>query len=150
VKYGNPAKQGFTVTELLLAVLATAIMALAVGSVLVYIWKGWIRHAASVEMQRDATLAMRIISREVRRTDIDNIAAGATLTCVNTNGTFVFAASGRNLTLKQDNGTAWPLVRGGLSSFQTSKNADESVTVRMDLGIVGDSSTIEMNVFTRN
>ena len=66
-------KQGFTIVELLVAMVAFSIMILAVGLMLIYGWLGWRKNTHSVNMQRDAVLAMEQIAREVRNSNIAEI-----------------------------------------------------------------------------
>lgn len=69
--------KGFTIVELMMAMLAMAILSLAVGSMLVYGWMGWRRNTESVGMQRDAVLAMNVVAREIRNSNISEISADA-------------------------------------------------------------------------
>lgn len=70
------AKLGFTLVELMMASLAFSMLALAVGSMLVFGWQGWKRSNDVVGMQRDATLAMMMISKEIRNATYDQIIDG--------------------------------------------------------------------------
>ena len=151
MKRSRKTSRGFSIVELLMGMLASSILALAIGSVMVYVWTGWVRNSASVEMQRDSTLAMRTIAREIRRTPVQNIDDGVSLTCLNTNGTFVFTESGRNL-IRQQGGSSIILARGILipGSFDSKVNPDESVTVNMTLNTGADISKNTMTVYTRN
>lgn len=145
-------KAGFSLIELMMAMLATSILVLAVGSMLVYGWMGWKRNNDSVAMQRDVSLAMRIIAREIRRTPMTGITVGDTLTCINANGTYAFTASGRDLNFQVDSEVTFPLVRDCLSGFSTTNNPlNGSVAVLLNLNTAGmDVSTNSMVVFTRN
>jgi Tfp pilus assembly protein PilW len=67
------AKQGFTIMELILSVVAFAIMIMAVGLMLIYGWLGWRKSTQSVNMQRDAVLAMQQIAREIRISNVTEI-----------------------------------------------------------------------------
>lgn len=68
---------GFTIIEMMIATVAFAVMILIVGSMLIYGWRGWVRNNDRVDMQRNASLAMRIIAREVRNSTYDSITDGA-------------------------------------------------------------------------
>lgn len=68
---------GFTIIELLIAVSAFSVMMLLVGSMIVYGWQGWVRNNEIVSMQRNATIAMMMISKEIRNTTYDDITPGA-------------------------------------------------------------------------
>lgn len=149
------AKSGFGMLELMLAMVATSIMALMVGSMLVYGWQGWKRNLDSVNMQRDVSLAMRVIAKEIRRTPLDNIdtSNASSLTCVNDAGTYTFSISGRDLNLQVNGGAPWSLVRDTVvaSGFTATKNlVNESVTVSLDLSTGPDDSNTRMVIVTRN
>ena len=65
---------GFTVVELMTGMLGMAIIALAVGSMLVFGWMGWRRTAESIQMQRNSMVALRILERRIRNASLDDIA----------------------------------------------------------------------------
>lgn len=67
------SKAAFTLLEMLLAMLAAVFLMITVVHVFYYAWLGWIRNTHSVSMQRDATLAMERIAREIRSSDIGEI-----------------------------------------------------------------------------
>ncbi len=53
--------------------IAAAILMLAVGAALVMVTKGWRNYSSGVNMQRDAQIAMRIMDREIRNSNISEI-----------------------------------------------------------------------------
>lgn len=69
--------KGFTLVELMVSMLAFAVMVLAVGSMLFYGWLGWRRNTESVSMQRDALIAMNVIAREIRNSSINEVSGDA-------------------------------------------------------------------------
>ena len=58
--------------------LGMAIIALAVGLMLVYGWMGWRRTAESIQMQRNSMVAVRILERRIRNASLDEIAGFGT------------------------------------------------------------------------
>lgn len=64
---------GFTIVELMVSMLAFSVMVLVVGSMLFYGWLGWRRNTESVNMQRDALIAMNTIAREIRNSTISEV-----------------------------------------------------------------------------
>jgi prepilin-type N-terminal cleavage/methylation domain-containing protein len=70
-------KNGFTLTELMVGMLATAILLLVVGTALVMATRGWRDYTRGVNLQRDAQLAMRVIAREIRNSNVSEISADA-------------------------------------------------------------------------
>ena len=141
-------KAGFSIVELMMGILASSIMALAVGSILYYAWLGWAQNSAAAEMQRDASISMRFIAREIHRSAIDDISAGATLTCTHTNGTYTFVQNGGTLEMQFD-GQSVPLVRDILTKFNTTIS-NRAVIVELDLSTGSDISENKMTIFTRN
>ena len=69
---------GFTLVELIAGMLGMAIIALAVGLMLVYGWMGWRRTAESIQMQRNSMVALRILERRIRNASMADIAGFGT------------------------------------------------------------------------
>lgn len=135
-------RSGFSVVEMMAAMLALAILVLTVGLVLISAWTGWTRGKASVQMQRDATVAMRLIAKEVRQTPIENITTGTSLVC----GTNSFTKVGSNLVYKEID-----LVDGVVTSFRTRKDVSEgTVQVSLNLDTGSDQSSIIATFYSRN
>ncbi|MBU0676586.1 MAG: hypothetical protein KJ626_00585 [Verrucomicrobia bacterium] len=57
---------GFSMIEFVVATLAAAVLALTAGSMLYYGYLTWVKNSEAVEVQRDATAALRMISEHVR------------------------------------------------------------------------------------
>ena len=74
------AKRGFTLVELSVASIATAILALTVGTMLWFGYLGWSRLNAAVQMQRDMQVAMDILTRIVRSGTNVTVSAGPVVT----------------------------------------------------------------------
>ena len=68
---------GFTIMELLVAMIAFSVLILLVGSMLVFSWLGWRDNKESVSMQRDAVIAMNLISKQIRISSIDQVTGDA-------------------------------------------------------------------------
>ena len=64
---------GFTLVELMMAMLAMSVMLVATGSMLVFGWLGWRRNVESLNMQRDAVIAMKTIANEIRGSALSDI-----------------------------------------------------------------------------
>jgi prepilin-type N-terminal cleavage/methylation domain-containing protein len=115
----DPSKQGFTLIEVMMAAVAFALLVVAVGSMLVFGYMGWRRNNDLVNMQRDASLTMMMISKEIRNASPDEIADGT--------GGISFAGSGISFTESGNNivhsGSGMATVNGWLvpNSFITTK-----------------------------
>lgn len=145
-------KSGFTLIELMMAALAFSILALATGSMLVFGWQGWKKMNDSVDMQRDASLAMYIIAREVRKSTIANITVGDTrLECISPNGEIIeFTVMDGNLTMAVDGTFAMHLVRGQATSLKSEKTTDRSVELTLNLMAGRDPCQIVSTIYARN
>ena len=62
-------KSGFSLIEVMLAATAFGILAVAVGFTLYFGWLGWRINRESVAMQRNASLVMRMIEKEVQHSE---------------------------------------------------------------------------------
>jgi len=151
MKHNHTSCSGFTLVELMMAMLATAILALTVGSLLVFAWKGWRINNESVNMQRDVSLAMKIMAREIRKASIENITDGNQLTCINATNTVSFTVSDDDLNIQVNSDTAWPIVRDCVDSFSTTADTSTgSVVIRLELATGSDDSEIIATTYSRN
>lgn len=116
------SNSGFTLVELMVAMLVAAILALAVGSMLVFGWMGWVRSNEIVASQRDASLAMLMIAKEIRNSSYGDITAGSGIVCKD----FSFQDSGVDLTRND----GMKVVDGWLvsGSFVSTKKEDISAS----------------------
>ena len=57
---------GFSLIELMVASMAMSILALTIGSMIYFSYKGWQQNLDAVELQRTGYLAMRTIASEIR------------------------------------------------------------------------------------
>ena len=65
--------RGFTSVEILVAVVSAAILATMAGTMLAYGYKSWRQNSIAVELQRDATAAMEMLSWKVRATSSSRV-----------------------------------------------------------------------------
>lgn len=153
MKRANEMKKGFTITELMLGVIAFSVMSTAVGSVLVSTWQNWVHNRESIAMQRDATLTMHVMAREIRRTPRSSgsyyIDDGNMLTCANTNGIHIFSRVGNNLELQKSSGESLTLAQNNCTSFDTFFS-NGAVVVEFDLNTGTDLSHNRMMIYPRN
>ena len=147
------SKSGFTLVELMVTAVAFAILALATGSMLVFGWQGWSRMNDSLDMQRDASLAMRVMAREVRKSAIADVTVGNNLLgCVDPDNKAVdFAVSGGNLDMEINNTFSMHLIRRRAVSLTTTKDtANRSVQLTLNLATGNDTSQIISTIYVRN
>lgn len=141
---------GFSIVELMVAMLATSILALAVGSMLVFGWISWKRNNDSVNMQRDASLAFSMMAKEIRMSNISDVTVGSSLECSNDHGTIGFVRNGGHLDMLVDGVFRMRLVRDRVAFFNTAKTTGGlvSITLNVDAGTDLNDNTLE--IATRN
>ncbi len=86
-------KKGFTLVEMMVAMLAGVVLALTAGSMLVFGYTAWIDHTNSIKMQNDASLSMRVIGREIRESSVGDISYTANGLAFSTNAVRTNATS---------------------------------------------------------
>lgn len=113
-------KKGFTIVELMVGMLAFSVMALVVATMLIYGWRGWVRSRELVSMQREASLSMLMIVKEIRNSTYAGITDGSGISFSDTGSSF--SESGNSII--SDDG--FTLVDGWLvpGTFLTSKYQD--------------------------
>ena len=148
----NKFEWGFTITELLVAMIASALLALTVGAMLVVGTQSWRRNHAAVELQRDAAVAGDMLRRAVRMSTKNGItlsAGGSRLDIFTPGGTNAFYASGSDLVYDPNTGTTGDeitVVNARLAAFSATVT-NTGVSVLMQLSS-GDENT-EVNTFLR-
>ncbi len=133
-------KRGLTIVELLVAMVAASILALAVGAIMYYSYRGWASVQSVGNMERDGSLAMQAVAKEVRGAASSNVAAVASR----------FAKVGDKLRYTRA-GNSMDLVQQGVQSFTNIVSANK-VTVVLNLSEPTAGVTMSMTnvVMTRN
>ena len=92
-------KVGFTLVELMVSMLASSIIALTAGTMLFYGYVGWTKNNSSIEVQRDGTLVLDMLSRAIRAAAETNITMEVDgFRVATTDGEVAFLSSGNSLT----------------------------------------------------
>lgn len=125
---------GFTMVELLVALVAASILAITTGITLVYGHSGWHRNNAAMELQRDATLAMYRLSRAVRGASAADVTTSASQLTIQTTQ---FRVNGYHLLYDPNTGIDGDevvIVDGRLKTFTvTSLAAGTGVSIILEL-----------------
>ena len=80
----NKKHSGFTLIELMISIIISSILALTAGIMIYYSYETWNKSKIAVELQRDATFAMDILSRNIRPSNHSDIqTSGSTITIGN-------------------------------------------------------------------
>ncbi len=66
-------QSGFTIVEMMVALLAGVVLALTVGAMIVFAYMAWAHNSDAVKVQGDGSVAMIVISREIRESGINDI-----------------------------------------------------------------------------
>lgn len=74
-------KKGFTIIELMVAIILSSILAITAGVMLYYVFSSWKNNNIAIELQRDATIAMDMMARRIR---------SSTSTCIRSGGSKYF------------------------------------------------------------
>jgi prepilin-type N-terminal cleavage/methylation domain-containing protein len=122
-------KPGFTVVELLAAMMAGSILALTVGIVLVHGFAAWRANCQTVDLQREGSLAMKALGRAIRESPSTAVSVAADQVTIGTrrfrrlpSGDFIWdpdtAAAGDEVTVVQGRMTVLTnvLAPSGLSA----------------------------------
>jgi len=159
----HATRGGWTLIELLVATVSAAVLALTVGTMLVYTIRAWQRHLALTDMQGDVrvvvpTLCMAI--REARNSDVVAPAVGVTSAQLTLGrrsfyrATSALAYSTNGTTLAHDPDTntvnnTVALIRGRVAAFQC-QHSTNSVTFNLILREQGVTMSVTNEVFFRN
>ena len=110
---------GFSMVELLMATSLSSILLLCGCTVLMNSYSGLGRQATGLELQRDATHVMELISAEARAASSDKVTASTgSLEVESPNGDLVtLYQSGDDLLFDPGTGTPLTIVRNCVSSF---------------------------------
>ena len=89
---------GFTLVELVAGMATASVLALTAGTILQIGYTGWIRNRAAIDVQRDGTVVMDLLSRTIRQASATNVTVAATEIEVGTpDGAVGFVADGNDL-----------------------------------------------------
>jgi len=92
-------KIGFTLVELMVSMLATSIVALTAGTMLFYGYVGWTKNRSAIDIQRDGTLVLDMLSRTIREAAESDITMEADgIRVATAEGEVAFLSSGNTLT----------------------------------------------------
>ncbi len=147
-------KNGFSLVEVLIAMLAMSILALTVGILLVYSWKAWRLGNESVQMQRDTTLALKMLTKEIRSCSITNIdTSAANAISFQPQNTSIKRIGGNLIHSSPDMGD-FVLMRGTATEFVLDKKTNGVECIHVSLGYQTKSGNEpgeqQVNIHTRN
>ena len=153
-KHKNP-KHGFTLIEILVALVAFGILSLTVGLMLVHGWSSWHKSNEWVGWQRDSVLIQKVITkriRESRRADIDAAENKITFAAnpIRDSEESIICQDG-DLILNRNGGT-FVLAKGSVEKLEPAVTGDEyiEVTLHYDGPLSGKTEEHSFSVYFRN
>jgi Tfp pilus assembly protein PilW len=132
----HTGKNGFSLVELMLATVCAAILFLTVALILFTTYRSWRTNNEYVRLRRDAALAVRMMSRDIRPAALGDVTDGQNILTIGTNAVRTDVASyqrnGTNgiLTLYIDGTEQGPVAI--LRDFSSSKT-NEGVLLYLEL-----------------
>lgn len=146
----NKKHSGFTLIELMIGIIISSILALTTGIMIYYSYETWDKSKVAVELQRDATLAMDILSKNIRPSNSSDIqTSGSTLTIGNKS---FYLVSPGSLLYDPNSGVAGDekvIVNNKVTALVFSKN-DPLVEIYMVLEDDTETITLDNSIEYRN
>jgi Tfp pilus assembly protein PilW len=153
MRAANTQRQdGYSLVELLLGILAAAILALTAGTMLFHAYDAWDDNHAAVNLHRDGRNAMDLITRAIRlAAEDDVVAAPDSLTISNIRisnaaglSTVRFSTSGRDLLFDPDTSVAGndvTLIAAATDTFVVDLSVSGAIGI--ELGLARDDERIQ-------
>ncbi|MEI7435490.1 MAG: hypothetical protein WCL16_01625 [bacterium] len=144
--------------ELVLGMMASAVLVVTLSVMLFYGYTTWVRNSQAVDLHRDATLAMQVMGKSLRQASAAGVdlSQPAQIVVSNQNTSILcsFYQQSGNLVYNPDvngGGTPFLLVQGRLmpSGF-THSNINHGVTIRLKLQQGTESLEMNGSVCFRN
>lgn len=136
MKTKTKSEKGFTLIELMVAIVASAIVVLATGIVIVIGQTSWNQTWKKVNLQRDASYAMLRMSQSIKAaTSAEKSPDGRVLyipTQSNPNITFSYVADTNNLQC-QVGGQPQTIINGEVKDLQFNVVGNNTVTIDLSL-----------------
>jgi len=156
-------KSGFSLVEVLAALMAASILALTAGIMLFHAYDAWTENHDAVNLQRDGRNAMDLITRAIRNVASSNVVAAVNNNLVLSNvvlnnqgvaNTVQFRRIGRNLIYDPDMNTGGDsvlLIDDGVFRFNidTTPPTPPPGTIRIILRLARGNETIRFDTITR-
>lgn len=99
IKWVSKDKKGFSIIELMVAMIISSIFVITIGTMLYFSFSNWRKSRVAAELQQDAIFATDMLSRAIRPSSFSGITvSGSTLTIGNKS----FYLSGKNLIYDPD------------------------------------------------
>ncbi len=146
------ARAGFTVPELMVAMLAAAVLTLTMGALLWYSTLAWKRLAVSVNLQRDMRLSMDTLSRMTRSATGMTFSGSTYTTQYSNQPPAAVTVSGSNLIYDANTsvaGTTLVLAQGTYQQFSVAVNTNVA-TVTLRLGTAVETVSNRVVMYRRN
>lgn len=159
---GSGNRVGFTIVELTMAIVATAILALTAGVALQSVYRAIQRQSAMATLQGNMRVAVPVVcnlAREARNADVSAPAVGSTGTVFRVGSNAIYRANsslladavGNNLVYERGSaaGNKMVLSSGWVTAFSVVR-ATNSISFVLELNNTNDSLRVGGNAYFRN
>jgi len=132
-------RKGFSIVELLVGMIAGAILALTAGTIIFYGYLAWRRNSDAVDLQRDGTAAMQMLSRRLREASASDVTVlPERITIQTTNAPISFYRDNNDLEYDPDTGSAGDevtIIAGRVATFApTNLTVGVSIVLELQAG----------------
>jgi Tfp pilus assembly protein PilW len=150
-------KVGFTLVELMIAMVSSAILALIVALILFMSYREWRADNEYARLRRDAAFAVQIMAKDIRNSSYSNITEAInnslklSINAVHSNSTAFARTSASNLTYSINGTSQGQLITKGLKVFNPQKQTNGVLLNLVLVNTDGDISiTNQTFIHTRN
>ncbi len=153
-------KVGFTLVELMIAMVSSAILALIVALILFMSYREWRTSNEYANLRRDAAFAVQIMAKEIRNSSYSNVTEAInnslklSTNAVHSNSTAFARTSAGNLTYSINGTAQGQLITKGLKVFNPQRPPGQTNGVLLELVLVNADGTISATnktfIHTRN
>jgi Tfp pilus assembly protein PilW len=150
-------QDGFTLVELMIAMVSSAVLALIVALILFISYRSWSTNSDYARLRRDTAFAVQLMAKEIRSSSFSGITVTANSLRLQTNAVrlnpseFTRSAAQSNLTYSISSTLQGPVISKGLKVFNPQKQTNG---VLLHLEMVNADETISITnktfIFARN
>jgi len=145
--------QGFTLVEVMVAIVSGAVLAITAGSMLCFTYLGWQRSNTAVAVQRDAAMAVELLSHSLRRAAaIDVTVTPSRITIAGPTATEEFSVNGSDFVYDPDvatSGDEETIIPGRVARF-VARAYTEGLSFMLVLADGNETTRIDKVVTYRN
>lgn len=121
-------RNGFTLVELMIAIVSGAVLAIIVSLILFMTYRSWRTDNEYARLRRDAAFAVQLMAKEIRSSSYSGISTNSTRLTLGTNAVrtfqtvFTWSPVTNNLTYSRNGTVQGPVINKGLKVFTPQKD----------------------------